>query len=294
MKSLLIVNPTSGQGRAAREKRKLKDFAARVPGVELVVPGSAEETLELARSAGTNGFDRVLAAGGDGTINRVINGLDGSNIPMGIIPLGTGNVLARDLGIPCNDVASALEIIDAGKIRALDLGKVGDRLFALMAGFGFDAEVVHEVSPAVKDIFGTMAFAGPVLQKLFTYTPSRFKLTFDNGPAYEANAYAVVVANCSSYAYNLQIAPHAMYDDGRLDVIIFEDGPGAKLRFVGQALEVFFQKRINDPCTTYFKCESVLVEADPAVKMQVDGDVVGESGVKVEVAHQALNLIGPF
>ena len=102
-----------------------------------------------------------------------------------------------------------------------------------------------------------------------------------------------MIANCGRYAYNLQIAPHAVFDDGLLDVMIFETGPGAAFRFVGQALEVFFQKQINDPHTTYFKSSSALVESTPAVKMQVDGDVCGESGVRVEVLRKALNLIVP-
>ena len=293
MKSLLIVNPTSGQGRAAREKRRLHKLASTSPDVVVAVPDSAGETIELARTARERGFDRVLAAGGDGTINCVINGVGTSGIPVGIIPLGTGNVLARDLGVPCNDVRGALDIIAANRVRAVDLGRVGDRLFTLMTGFGFDAEVVDGVSPKIKDIFGTMAYAGPVLARLFTYAPTRFKLTFENGPVYEADAYAVVIANCGTYASNLQIAPHAVFDDGLLDVMIFEAGPGAAFRFVGQALEVFSQKQINDPFTTYFKSAGVMVESNPRVKMQVDGDVCGESGVRVEVLRKALNLIVP-
>ena len=293
MKSLLIVNPTSGQGMASWERRRLLKLASTLPDVVTVLPDSADHTLELARTALANGFDRVLAAGGDGTINCVINGVGTSGIPVGIIPLGTGNVLARDIGIPCNDVRGALDIITANNVRSMDLGKVGDRLFTLMTGFGFDAEVVDSVDPAAKDVFGTMAYAGPVLAKLFTYEPAHFLFTFENGPVYEADAYAVVIANCGSYAYNLQIAPHAVFDDGLLDVMIFEAGPGAAFRFVGQALEVFFQKQINDPHTTYFKSSSVLVESTPAVKMQVDGDVCGESGIRVEVLRKALNLIMP-
>lgn len=293
MNSLLIVNPSSGQGKAAREKRKLLDMVSNMPHIHPVVPNSVQETIELARTAATNGFDRVLAAGGDGTINCIINGIGTSGIPLGLIPLGTGNVLAHDLGLPYNDVTASLEVIEHNHTRILDLGKANDRLFVLMTGFGFDAEVTDGVIPEAKGIFGTMAYAGPIIEKLFTYTPAHFRLTMDNSPVYEADAYAVVVANCPLFASNLKIAPHALLDDGMLDVIVFESGPGAMFRFVGQAFEVFFQEIISDPCTSHFKCASVLVESEPKVKMQVDGDVCGECDAKIEVLHKALKLIVP-
>jgi YegS/Rv2252/BmrU family lipid kinase len=291
--SLLIVNPTSGQGKAAREKRRLLDLVSNMSHIHVEVPASAEATTEIARSASAQGFDRVLVAGGDGTINRVVSGIGESGMPMGIIPLGTGNVLAHDLGIPSNDIVSALKIISADNIRAVDLGRAGDRLFLLMAGFGFDAEVIGSVSPKVKDVIGTMAYAAPVFKKLMTYTPARFRLIFNDDSNYEVEAYAVILANCGSYAYNLQIAPQAVFDDGLLDIIIFETGPGSMFRFVGQALEVFFQKRILDPYTTYFKSSSVRIETEPLVKMQIDGDVCGEGATRVEVIHKALKLIVP-
>lgn len=293
MNSLLIVNPASGQGKAAREKRKLLEMVSNMPHIHAVVPKSVDETLDLARNAAVNGYDCVLAAGGDGTINCVINGIGTSGIPLGLIPLGTGNVLAHDLGLPYNDIHASLDVIEHNHIRSLDLGRANGRLFVLMAGFGFDAEVADGVIPEAKGIFGTMAYAGPIIEKLFTYTPAHYTLTMDNGPAYQADAYAVVVANCPTFASSLQIAPHALLDDGMLDVIVFESGPGAMFRFVGQAIEVFFQEIISDPCTSHFKCASLTVESEPKVKMQVDGDVWGESSARIDVLHKALKLIVP-
>ena len=293
MNSLLIINPTSGQGKAAREKRRLLELVSNMPHIHVATPESAEETTRLAKSATQHGFDRILAAGGDGTINCIVNGIGESGMPLGIIPLGTANVLAHDLGIPQNNVSAALEIIAAHKVRGVDLGKVGNKHFVLMTGFGFDAEVVHSVDPIAKDIFGPMAYWSSYVAQMMTYPSAHFELTFDNGPTYKADAYAVVIANCGAYAYNLQIAPQAVFDDGLLDIIIFETGPGAKFRFFGQAWEVFFQKQISDPNTTYFKSSSVIVKSNPLVKMQMDGDVCGESGIKVEVIRKALKLIAP-
>ena len=293
MYTLLIVNPTSGQGKAAREKRKLLDLVSNMPHIHARLTTHAGEACELASEAASQGFERVIVAGGDGTISQAINGLAESGLPLGIIPLGTGNVLAHDLGIPSNNIAKALEIIGAGKIREVDLARADGRRFVLMAGFGFDAAVVDSVSPKIKDIWGTMAYAPAIIEHLVKYTPTQFRLTLDDDVAYETEAFAVVVANCGTYAYSFKIAPEAVFDDGLLDVIVFEKGPGATFRLIGQCLSSVFQTKIAGLDATYFKSSRVRVESDPPVKMQIDGDVSGESGVEIDIFPKSLRLIVP-
>ncbi|MCE5199044.1 diacylglycerol kinase family lipid kinase, partial [bacterium] len=258
------------------------------------VTSSPDDAFTLARHAQEYGYECVVVAGGDGTINQVINGLGDYNIPLGIIPLGTGNVLAHDLGIPAYDITRALKIIEAGKIREVDLAAVGDRRFVLMAGLGFDAAVVGSVSPKVKDVLGTVAYAPAFIEQLIKFNPVRFRLTFGDGSAtYETQALAVVVANCGTYAYNFKIAPEAVFDDGMLDILVFESNYGTTFNLIGQALETFFQQQILNPNTSYFRATRVRVESDPPVKMQIDGDVAGESGVDIRVLPKALKLIVP-
>ena len=293
MYTLLVVNPVSGQGRAAREKRKLLDLVSSMPHVHTSMTSGPEDALRFAAEAAGNGFDRVIAAGGDGTINQVISGIGDSGLALGIVPLGTANVLAHELDIPSNDISAALSIIREGHTRLVDVARAGDRRFMLMAGFGFDAAVVESVSHRVKDVVGSMAYVSAAIEQLVRYTPTRFRLVFEEGPAYETEAFAVIVANCGTYAYDFKIAPEAVFDDGMLDVLIFESGPGATLQFIGQALDSFFQTRIPGLNTAYFKSAKVRVESDPPVKMQLDGDVCGESEIDIEVLPKSLRLIVP-
>lgn len=294
MKKLLILNPASGQGKAARAKRNLLDHVAKLPNIDVKITINPNDATELGDYAAKNNYDRVIVAGGDGTINQVINGIGDSRIPVGIIPLGTGNVLAHDLGLPAHGITKALSIIQMDRIREVDLGKVGNKRFLLMAGLGFDAAIVDSVSGKVKDIFGSIAYVSAALEQLIKYTPSRFRLIFDNGSEYETDAFGVIVANCGSYAYSFKIAPEAVFDDGLLDVLVLEKTPGAKFEFIGKALEAVFQQPASTgPSTTYFKVARVRIESDPQVKMQIDGDVAGESGVDIEVLPGALRLIVP-
>lgn len=293
MYTLLIVNPVSGQGRAAREKRRLLELVSNMPHVHTETTSGPLDAVRLASEAAGKGFEQVIAAGGDGTISQVITGLGDSRLPLGIIPLGTANVLAHDLKIPSNDIGAALAVIREGRTRLVDVARAGDRRFILMAGFGFDAAVVESVSHKVKDVLGSVAYVSAAIEQLVKYTPTRFRLVFDEGPSYETEAFAVIIANCGTYAHDFKIAPEAVVDDGMLDVLIFESGPGATLQFIGQALDSFFQTRIPGLNTVYFKSAKVRVESDPPVKMQLDGDVCGESDIDIEVLPKSLRLIVP-
>lgn len=293
MHTLLIVNPTSGQGRAAREKRRLLELVSNMPHINTHLTSGPDDAREFAAQAASQDYDVMIAAGGDGTINQVVNGIGDSGIALGIIPLGTGNVLAHELGIPRNDITKALQVIGDARIRNVDLGEANGQRFLLMAGLGLDAHVVDAVSPRFKDVFGTVAYAPAALDQLIGYTPTKFLLTFDNGSAYSAEAFGVIVANCGSYAYNFKLTSEAVFDDGMLDVMVFESAPAQRLRLFGHALGAVFGQRIHDPNVTYFKTKSVRVESDPPVKMQLDGDVCGESGADIRILPGALRLIAP-
>ncbi|MHB9037466.1 MAG: diacylglycerol/lipid kinase family protein [Armatimonadota bacterium] len=293
MRTVLIINPTSGQGNAAREKKKLLDYASTSSHMHPVVTNGPHDAVEAARAAVREGYDLIIAAGGDGTINQVVNGIGDSPINLGIVPLGTGNVLAHDLGIPIHNTDGALEVIRRGKVRSVDVAKAGSKRFILMAGLGFDAAVIDSVSPIAKDIFGPMAYAPAIIEQLFKFAPARFRLVFNDKSVYETQAFAVVVANCGTYAQNFKIAREAVFDDGLLDVMVFEATSRTTLNLVGQALDSIFQGTVQNPNTSYFRARRVRVESDPLVRMQLDGDLYGESGVDIEILPKALSLIVP-
>lgn len=278
---------------SAPVKRALLDRLPNIPGATALVlegPGQAERA---AREAPGNGFERIVVAGGDGTLNEVINGVGDSGLAVGLIPLGTGNVLAHELGIEREDLRAALKVIEAGKIRQVDLGIAGGRRFILMAGFGFDAEVVRSVPTRAKGAFGKMAYAPTLVRESVTYQPSDFRLILDEETALTTSAYNVVVCNCASYAPNFRIAPTASLDDGLLDVMIFEQRPAMKLRMLGWLSASLITRWVADSSAVHYQAKRVRIETTPVVKMQIDGDVRGESGVNVEVLPKALRLIVP-
>jgi len=309
VRTLFIVNPASGRARSAHFKRKLLDRVANMPDAKAFVLTAAGQAQQVASDAACDGCDRIVVAGGDGTVNEVINGISDSRVALGIVPLGTGNVLACELGLRTDDIDGALDVINQGKVREFDLGlavhrqdqdtqddhayKAYGRRFLLMAGFGFDAEVVRSVPPRAKGLFGRMAYAPTLIRESVRYKPSTFRIMLDSQPAFSTTAYNVVVCNCATYAPNLQIAPDARPDDGMLDVLIFESRPAMKLRFLGWLSASLITKWAADPCAVHHPAKHVRIDSDPPVKMQLDGDVHGESGVEIRVLPKALRLIVP-
>ena len=208
-KVLVIFNPTAGARRRARLTRILEimwSLGAAVTLHETKARGDAERT---AREASTKVYDVVVAAGGDGTINEVINGLSGRQIPLGIIPLGTANVLAAELDLPTDDVGLA-RTIALGRTRPVTLGDVNGRRFVMMAGVGFDAHVVASVDAGLKRLIGKSAYVWETLRGFFRYKFRSYRLIVDGKP-YEVGS--AVFANGHFYGVEC-LALHRLDDPG--------------------------------------------------------------------------------
>lgn len=257
--------------------------------IVLTEPGQA---ADIAATASADGYRRLIVVAGDGTFNEVINGLEDSDISVGIVPLGTGNVLGNELGLTSDDVDRSLHIATNGVERAFDVGVAGGRRFLLMAGFGFDAAVVRSVPAYAKGLFGRLAYAPTLVLESIRYQPSRFRLISDEGEIH-STAYNVIVCNCATYAPNFQLAADAKADDGLLDVIILEHKPIMKMRFVGWLSASLFTSWAVDSAAVHYRVRRLRVEAEPSVKMQLDGDVRGESGTEIAVLPRALRLVTP-
>jgi YegS/Rv2252/BmrU family lipid kinase len=289
MRILLIINPKAGA--SSRNQVDLLGWTARFAGHTLTVeaPQNAEDAVEVALRGAAEGYDRILAAGGDGTINRVVSALAETEVPLGIIPLGTVNVLARELGIPLDPV-KALQVALGDRTRRLDLGTANGQYFTLMAGMGFDAKVVAEIVPRLKELFGSLAYVTAGLQTLARYKPSQFYLTF-NDRTIRVPAWLLVVGNASYYTYQLSIASGARMDDGLLDIIVF--GEQNALDRLSQIGAVFIGQHARHPNIRFFQAPALSVSAEPSVRLQLDGDTVGSSPVEIGVRHQALCVMVP-
>lgn len=221
-KILFVINPISGgKKKTAFNKHILEtlDLGKFEPTFQRT--DHAGHAYELAKEAVSNNYDAVVAVGGDGTINEIGAALVGTGVPLGIVPEGSGNGLALYLGIPLHE-AGAIRRVNRFETTEVDVGKVNGRYFFNMAGIGFDA--------SVSDKFATDSFRGPIgylrtiLNVLGSYKSKKYQLTIDGKP-YEREAFMISVANSPQYGNNAYIAPHALVNDGVLDVCIVHKFP---------------------------------------------------------------------
>jgi diacylglycerol kinase (ATP) len=276
----------------ARIERELGEI---VGNLQVHVTTARGEATAAARRAAEQGVERVVAAAGDGTVREVIDGLAGSQVPLAIIPLGTGNVLARELKLPLDSwrprgLQRSLDVIRAGHVRAVDLGSGNGNLFVLMAGVGFDAAVVRGVRPHWKDRLGSWAYLLAIAETLASARPARFRVHGDGG-GFEGKAWAVVVGNAASYAWKLHLGPNAKMDDGLLNVVVFRDAPRA--RFASLIVEAVWAGHQTSRYVTQFAASQVHIEADPPAPVQMDGDALATTPLSVTLRRGALRLIVP-
>lgn len=296
--ALLIVNPVAGQSRLRGPLPALEDALAPLVHRVCVTQGPGD-ARNAARQARANGYDAVLVAGGDGTVNEAVSGMlaaDGPPLPLGIIPLGTQNVLAQELGLPIGDLAATRQIIDTSRTRLIDVGRVSGpsetpRVFLLMAGFGFDAAVVGDTLRPIKNLLGPAAYALATVGALAKYQSTQVTLTLD-GQEVRMRAYLVVVANAASYAYRqIKMAPFAALDDGWLDVCVFERAPLDRVGFAGQLVSVLTRRHLHDPRVRYYRAKTITLASDPPVSGQLDGDGIGETPVTITLLPRALPVL---
>jgi YegS/Rv2252/BmrU family lipid kinase len=226
-----------------------------------------------ARTAAASGVDLVLACGGDGTVTASAAGLVATGIPLAIIPLGTGNLLARNLGLPI-DLGHALTVALTGGNRQLDVGVANGRLFLTMAGLGLDAKMLDDASEAVKRRFGWGAYVGSALRHLWD-RPMRVSLRTDSGSPLQRRASVIIVGNVGTLQGGLPLLPGAQPDDGRLDMVVLTARTLAG--WLAVALHVLLRRPGATARVIRRTCTEVSVEVDRAHRWEIDGEVMGRT-----------------
>ena len=270
-------------------------FAVRGASFDLLETSGPGDAARLAREGVALGYRAVVAAGGDGTIAEVITGLAGSHVPLGIIPLGTGNQLAANLDLP-TDVERAVDVVVRGNELPIDVGLLNDeRYFALIAGAGWDAEVMASCTRELKDRWGFAAYLFTGLRKAVTPRSAVFHLTLD-GEEFEVRAASVMIANTGHLFHTLfplevQIAPNSSFHDGLLDVCIFAP---KNLQDVATVLwKVARRNYRGDERLIYLQAREIHIESDPPTVTQVDGDCIGETPLHARSVAGGLRVLVP-
>lgn len=287
---ILIANPLAGGGRGRRMAEQAT-LALQNAGqvVELRYTREKGHGTELAHQAVAEGVERLVVCGGDGSISEVLPALADSATTLGLLPFGTANDLARALAIP-RKIDPAVSNLLTGQVRCIDLGRVGDRFFATVAAFGFDAEISERMANGQVPLSGTAGYLIETLRHLTRYQPPRVRLRGDFGEI-EQEVLQVSTANTRSYGGGMLIAPGAEPADGLFDVVIIDDVP--RLTILSMLPLLFFGKHIAHPAVRVERTSRLEIHTDTPRVMHADGEYLGETPLTLEIYPEALQVVLP-
>ncbi len=290
----VVFNPVSaGEEEAPRRKRELLEALA-AAGVEAVLeettaddPGQGATRRALAQDA-----DLVLAAGGDGTVMACATSLAGGSVPLAVLPSGTGNLLAVNLGLP-DDLESALDVALHGGRRRIDVGAIGADRFVVMSGIGFDAAMLRGADQALKASIGALAYVLSGLRQLGR-RPTEFRIRLDGLPPIIRTGQGVLVGNFGKLQGGIDVLPGAEPDDGLLDVGVLETRSlGGWPRLAGRVL-LGHGGRLGEPPLELFRARRVEIDCGRPQPVQRDGEPGGRTRqFAVKVVPHALTLCVP-
>jgi diacylglycerol kinase (ATP) len=296
-----VVNPVAGYGRARRLlpwlRHHLAPLAPDATVVETEAPGHARE---LAQRAAAAGHDRVLAVGGDGTAQEVVNGLldDGGRVPLAILPEGSGNDLARGLGLP-RDLQAALRIAVGERFMAVDIARAtrtgGDgsvRYFAAAGGVGFDAQVAAvmagERRPWQRGRAGYL-FSTLLELRRFRNQSLMFHFETPDGPrTVERVVLMAAIANGAYYGGGMRICPGATVNDGWLDICLV--GDISRLEALRQLPGIYRGRHVTHPAVEFVRARSVVIEGDPETRVHLDGEPFGQVPLRIDLIPRAIRV----
>lgn len=285
-RSVLILNPTARSGRARGLRRRLGHLigSSAITVRETARPGEARAIAEWAVR---EGYRRVIAAGGDGTVNEVINGLVGSDLALALLPVGTMNVFASELGLP-RSLEACWEIIEEDRTCEIDLPLANRRAFIQLAGVGLDAQVIQETSHTFKRHLGPLSYLISATQ-IASRKPPRLSIQTAEGATHDGSF--VLIGNGRFYGGPFPVFPHARGHDGLLDVVIFQNLGYLDIARYLQAIFFRFQHQLHDVIS--LQTRALTVSADQPVPVEVDGELIGSTPVAFSFHSKPLRVVAP-
>jgi YegS/Rv2252/BmrU family lipid kinase len=284
-----IINPISG----VTDKKTITDYISKTTDtnrfdLEIYLTKCVNDGYRQAKEYAAAGFNRVIAVGGDGTVNEVGRGLLGSDTALGIIPLGSGNGFARHLKISLN-YQKAAHTAQNGEIVPSDYGVLNGREFFCTAGTGFDAQVGQRFAQAGRR--GFVSYAQASFMEYIHYSPQNYRITID-GTTFSRRAFMITCANTSQWGYNAYIAPDASLNDGLIDLVIVSPFSFVVAPIIG--LRVFTKSIYNSRNIEIYRVRNAVIEREKAGCVHLDGEPLNEERVlKMRAVAGQLKIIVP-
>ena len=291
MKTLVIMNPNAG---SAEEASTLQAALADRPDMTTKETSYAGQAKEFAQQAASLDYHTVVAAGGDGTINEVVNGLVSASpqLRLGIVPLGTGNDLARTLGIPLDPLA-ALQLLETREERRLDLMRLetaGRVVYGInVAAGGFTGQMNEELTDDLKASWGPLAYILGAIKVLPNLTDYETLVRWENGQHERFEALNVIVANGRTAAGGFQVAPTANPEDGLLDVVVIRSV--SLLDLASLSAQFLAGLYLESPYVVHRQVRSVSVSSQPGMWFNVDGELLTKEALTFSVQPRALRVV---
>lgn len=286
-------NPGAG---SAERWANVRDRLAADPNVVLHAPTGRDHALEEIARLLAEPVDRIVAAGGDGTVSTVVEGLMRSEHRphLGILPVGTGNDLARSLGIPL-DPNESLAVLESGSVRAQDVMQIhtneGTRFVANMVTGGNSGRYLGRMTEEVKRQWGPLCYLRGVLDLAFDLETFHVEIALDDGPSESFEALNVFLANGRTSGGGLAVSPEAELDDGFADLIVIREGTWAGIAELTTQFVV--SDYLNHELVEFRRAARITVHSDPPLPLTADGEVIGTTPLELHVARRALEVIAP-
>ncbi|HEX4202093.1 MAG TPA: diacylglycerol kinase family protein [Chthoniobacterales bacterium] len=282
-KVCIIFNPAARGGKAVSLYAELKELAGDTP---IFTAPEAETITELAASLVEQGYDHIIVAGGDGTVNGVINGIDSKDVLLSVLPVGTMNVFAYELGIRSSQLKKCWELIQHGQPKSVDLVLANQNYFVQLAGVGLDALTLQATDLQMRKTIGPVSYVLAAAKVIGRPAPD-LKLQFEDGS--EAAGRFVLIGNGRFYGGPFSLFREARNDDGLLDLLIFKHQ--SYLDIFRYLQGVLMGNHIDFPDIEYRRVTSAQVMSDQPVPLELDGDIAGSTPVHFAIAPSKLQVI---
>lgn len=289
----VIFNPVAGTCNPDSVRQTIQRYFTHDGHTYHMYETTGQESIaHIAHEAAQQGFDIVVAAGGDGTVSAVANGLIHTQTPVGILPVGTANVLAQELHIPLRLEEACRMLIEPHPIASIDAIRIGDVYAVLHVGIGFDAILIRDTKREEKRRFGKLAYMLNGLKQITGFQPRRFSIAVD-GQQHRFHAAQVLLANGGTMGFSmLRWGPDISPDDGIIDVCILNSR--TILDYMSVLWHIVLHQQKQDRRIRYLKAQqSIVVFSDTPLPVHSDGDIIGETPIRAHIVSEAVRVAVP-